>query len=130
MKTMPNTFQSLLFCLFLSSLAMGCRKESYHVSVDIDVRDPVITTLADGSRQLDFTIVVTQLGNYFFRDFMFELKPFAGGTAIDTFSTQLPTAREFVFRTVVVPGAGNYFVNTMVGSETNGASGGEMVVVP
>lgn len=130
MKTTPKIFQNLLVCFILSTLVLGCRKESYNVNVDLDIREPKVTILADSSRQLDFTIVVTQLGNYFYRNFAFDLKPFQGGEVIDSFTTQLPTAREFVFRTVVVPGQGNYYINVVVGSETNGVSAGKMVMVP
>jgi hypothetical protein len=120
-----------IYSILMTSIGAGCRPEPVSTNIDIDLRDPVITLLSGGSRQLDFTIVVTQLGNYFFRPFYFELKKLGGQQQVlDTYMYTLPSAREFVYRSVIVPGPGDYFVTAGVGTETSGGSSGTLVKVP
>ena len=123
--------QLLYFSVFLASLLTGCQpKEALETQVDIDIQQPVVTLLADSTRQLDFSIIITQLGNYYYQDFKFELREWETGQVIDQFETTLGTAREFVFHRVIVSGAGNYYVTTGLGTERNGVSSGELLVVP
>ncbi|MDO8972239.1 MAG: hypothetical protein Q7U74_16205 [Saprospiraceae bacterium] len=121
-------YNTTLFFLLL--LCGACDPESVSVEIDIDIRDPVITTLPDSTKQLDFTIVVTQIGNFYHQDFHFRLNPFSSTTIIDSFSTRLPSAREFVTRTVVVPKPGNYWVEARIGTDESGASSGTLIQVP
>ena len=120
----------VLLC-FVALCASNCRKEEErHVSTDIDLRDPVITTLDNGRKKLDFTIVVTQIGNHFFQDFDLKISRFGSNTVIDSFHTLLPTAREFVRYSIVVDQPGNYWVDIFVGSGGGGSGIGKMVKVP
>lgn len=124
-----KTILSIL--LFASILLLGaCKKEKFELDIDIDIRDPEISNLDGGSKKLDFTIVVTQLGNYYHKDFHFKLKKFGGNVALDSFSTILPTAREFVKHTVVVASGGDYWIEASIGTEQNGASSGTLIKVP
>lgn len=121
-------YNTTLFFLLL--LCGACDPEPGFVETTIDIRDPVITTLPDSTKQLDFTIVVTQIGNFYRQEFHFSLNPFNSTTIIDSFSTRLPSAREFVTRTVVVPKPGNYWVEARLGTDEGGSSSGTLIRVP
>lgn len=117
----------LLATLFLFQ---ACRQEDFEINIDIDIRDPEITNLDDGSKKLDFTVVVTQLGNHYYQDFHFNFTEFGSSATLDSFSTALPTAREFIKRSIVVASGGDYWVEAFVGTESNGSSSGTLIKVP
>lgn len=117
----------------LITLLMGfgaCRKEHAEVSIEMTVQPPVVTPMPDGSRQVDLTMVVTQIGNYYYQDFSYDFKKFQGTVIFDSLATTLPTAREFIQRRVIVPESGLYYLNMRLGTETNGASTGKTVKIP
>lgn len=119
--------------LLVSCLLFGnaCKKEPLSVNIDIDIQNPQITNLQDGAKKLDFTIVVTQLGNYYHEEFQFQFKEFGNNSPlIDSFQVILPTAREFVRRTVTVPQGGDYWVEAQVGTGSAGSSTGTLIKVP
>ena len=123
-------FNALLCCaLFLAS---GCLKDQEvpDVTIDTKVPDPVITTLSNGTKKLDFTIEVTQTGNFFYQDFDFQLSRTDTLVALDSYHVLLPSAHEFVHHTVVVQHPGVYKVAVFIGPADNGAGSSSTVVVP
>lgn len=128
---MKNAFKhSLLFILPLLT-TWGCGKqEPVSIDIDIDIHEPAITTLSDGSKQLDFTVEVRQIGDYFHKDIEFELKKLGGSAVLDHYQTLMPTAKEFVHHSVVVETAGDYFLEVFVGSNGSGVGSGTLVKVP
>jgi hypothetical protein len=127
---MKTTRIRCLWCI-LAIFFAACTKEATRtLSIDIEIREPVVTTLPAGSKQLDFTVVVTQLGNSFDRNFNFTLQRFADETVVDSFSTSLPTAKEFVRFSVTAPGPGDYWAYARVGGNEGYALSGTLVKVP
>ena len=120
---------ALLCCLLL---AAGCTKDQEipDVTIDIKVPDPVISTLSNGSKRLDFTVEITQTGNFFYQDFDFSFTTSDGATILDTYHYLLPSAHEFVHHTVVVTTPGTYKANVFIGPSDSGAGSGSTVVVP
>ncbi|MEO6038190.1 MAG: hypothetical protein ABIQ93_07230, partial [Saprospiraceae bacterium] len=80
----------VLFCCVLLFTA-GCQKDQPlpAVTIDIKVPDPVITTLSNGSKKLDFAIEVTQTGDFFYQDFDFKFAKPDGSLVLDTYHTLL-----------------------------------------
>lgn len=117
-------------CL-VTLLALGCQKDQVTptVTIDIKVPDPVITTLGNGSKKLDFNIEVTQTGDFFYQDFDFKLLKTGTTIELDSYHTQLSSAHEFITRSVVVP-SGSYQVKIFIGPADSGAGSGSVVVVP
>lgn len=128
---MKLTFASLFIAFACLLLGESCKQEPLSVNIDIDIQDPQITTLQGGAKKLDFTVVVTQLGNFYHEEFQFQFKKFGNNSPlIDSFQVVLPTAREFVRRTVTVPQGGDYWVEAQVGTSNSGASTGTLIKVP
>ena len=115
---------TLLMCLG------ACRTDEAHVTIDTVVQPPVVTTLPNGSRQVDLTMVITQSGNFYYQDFSYDFKKFQGTIIFDSLTTTLPTAREFIQRRFVVPGPGLYYLTMRLGTDSNGSSSGETVDIP
>ncbi|MDX1910157.1 MAG: hypothetical protein SFV22_01660 [Saprospiraceae bacterium] len=122
-------FTALLFLLLTQP---ACKKEdnSAAVTIDIDIKDPVFSVLPDGSIQADMTIVITQLGNYFFEDFTCRWWRYPDGAVLGTYQTILPTAREFVRFPLIVPEPGTYWLETSLGTPQNGSSGRRQITIP
>jgi hypothetical protein len=108
----------------------ACRKEAAMTSTEIEIRQPVISEVADGTKKLDFTIVVTQLGNKFYQDFDFKLTKWNSSAVLDSFQTTLPTAREFVKFSVIVPGPGDYWAEVSVMEDGSGSGSGTLIKIP
>lgn len=121
MKTTP-------FLLLLLAVYACGKQETTSVSTDIDIRDPIVTDAANGAKNLDFTIVVTQIGNTFDEEFKFTISRFGQSAVLDSFQTTLPTAREFVKFSVTVPGPGDYWAEVLTG--TGGSGSGTLIKVP
>ncbi len=123
-------FHVLLCCTLF--LAAGCIKDQDvpEVTIDIKAPDPVITTLSNGKKQLDFTIEVTQTGDFFYQDFDFQFSRTDSLLVVDSFHGLLPSAHEFVHRSVVVPSPGVYKLAIFIGPADNGAGSSSTVVVP
>lgn len=128
MKTRSFTWLFLL----LAGLAAGCQKqESHTINADIEIRDPEISEAGAGAKQLDFTVVVTQLGTTYEQEFEFRISPFnSQSTLIGSYRTSLPTAREFVKFSVTVPGPGDYWLDVLLGPEGNRFGYGKSLKVP
>lgn len=122
-----KTTSSILFFLLLLAVSACDKQESTSVSTDIDIQDPVVTDTGNGAKMLDFTVVVTQFGNTFDREFKFTISRFGQSAVLDSFQTMLPSAREFVKFSVVVPGPGDYW--TFVSTGTNGSGSGTLIKV-
>lgn len=109
---------------------IACRKEPTMNDTDIEIRPPVISEETGGMKKLDFTVVVTQLGNRLYQDFDFKLTKWGSDIKLDSFQTTLPTAREFVKFSITVPGPGDYLANVFVGKDGSGSGSGTLVKVP
>lgn len=117
--------------LLIMLLSLGaCRPEQAEITIDMDVQPPIIDSLPDGSRQVDLTMVITQIGNYYYQDFSYDFRKFQGAVIFDSLVTTLPTAREFIRRRVIVPEPGLYFLTMRLGTESNGASSGMTIDIP
>ncbi|MBL7810462.1 MAG: hypothetical protein JNN28_21740 [Saprospiraceae bacterium] len=125
---MKSLITPVLLTLLMS--LESCRPDQAEVSIEMLVQPPVVTTLADGSRQADLTMVITQIGNFYYQDFSYDFKKFQGTVIFDSLATTLPTAREFIQRRVIVPEPGLYYLSMRLGTETNGASTGKTVEIP
>ncbi|MCC7464766.1 MAG: hypothetical protein IT261_00770 [Saprospiraceae bacterium] len=125
---MKNFISPFTFIL-LAGLS-ACRQEQYEVDIDTSFQTPVVTPLPDGSRQVDLTMVVTQIGNFYYQDFSYNFRKFQGTVLYDSLTTTLPTAREFIQRSFVVPEPGLYYLTMRVGSVSNGSSSGKTVDIP
>jgi len=128
MKTKSLTWLFLL----LAGLFAGCQKQESHTNnADIEIRDPEISDVGAGAKQLDFTVVVTQLGTTYEQEFEFRISPFnSQSTLIGSYKTSLPTAREFVKFSVTVPGPGDYWVEVNIGPDGSRFGYGKLLKVP
>ena len=131
-----KTIQFLRHCLILGALVLSvatCQKqESAEVDADIEIRDVVTTDLGNGEKKLDFTVVVTQIGNTFYPDYRMTFTKFNNQeTVLDSSRITLPTAREFVKHTIQPVQPGNYRVTVRLQFDDLNYTGyGTMITVP
>ncbi|MEO6758754.1 MAG: hypothetical protein ABIO24_04810 [Saprospiraceae bacterium] len=123
-------FNALLCCVVL--FAFGCQKDQPvpSVTIDIKVPAPVITTLSNGQKKLDFTVEVTQTGDFFYQDFNFRFTQPDSSLVLDTYYTLLSSGHEFVHHTVTASHPGIYMVDVFIGPADGGGGSGSTVVVP
>ncbi|MBL7829240.1 MAG: hypothetical protein JNJ57_21575 [Saprospiraceae bacterium] len=129
---MNKTFHlSVAFLIGFTTL-LACNKNAIEkeVTVDIDIQEPNVIVLPGGERAVEIVVIVTQLGNSYFKNYHSELRSSLNGFVLDSMDTFLPTAREFVTQNFVVPGPGNYFLWARVGSEFSNTSRGTAIQVP
>ncbi|MCE7925768.1 MAG: hypothetical protein DYG98_22175 [Haliscomenobacteraceae bacterium CHB4] len=108
MKTIAILCKFLTWGTLALSLAT-CQKQDAEVDVDVQIQDVVTTDLGNGQKKLDFTVVVTQFGNTFLRDYKMVFMTLGNpSVALDSYETTLPTAREFVKHTIQPVTSGNY----------------------
>ncbi|MBV6439828.1 MAG: hypothetical protein EPGJADBJ_01482 [Saprospiraceae bacterium] len=130
------TIQFLRHCLILGALTLSvtaCQKqEDMDIDADIEFQDIVTTDLGNGDKKLDFTVVVTQIGNSFYRDYRMTLTKFNDKeTVLDSAYITLPTAREFVKHSVQPLQPGNYWINVQLHLDDLNYTGyGTMITVP
>jgi hypothetical protein len=126
---MKHLITSMAFIL-LAGLSACEQEQPYEVNIDTTFQTPVVTPLPDGSRQVDLTMVITQIGNYYYQDFSYDFRKFQGTLIFDSLTTTLPTAREFIQRSFVVPEPGLYYLTMRVGTVSSGLSSGKTVDIP
>ena len=129
MKHTPTFWFCWLF-VFALSIVSCKRDDDRMVNIDIAFSSYTINNLPDGTRRIETVVVVTQLGNYFIPEYRFEISEWGDEAVIDSYSTTLPSAREFITQTVIVPGPGNYMVTVRLGTEQNYSSTGKLFIVP
>jgi hypothetical protein len=120
--------------LILGALALSlvsCQKQDAEVEVEVEIQDVVTTDLGNGQKKLDFTVVVTQFGNTFLRDYKMVFMSFGNPSVVlDTYETTLPTAREFVKHTIQPVTSGNYIAEITLKMDGINYGYGKSVRVP
>ncbi|MBX2892013.1 MAG: hypothetical protein KF734_13875 [Saprospiraceae bacterium] len=118
---MMNTTRFFSFILFgglLVFTTMTCQKENPEVEVNILFQDAMTTQIGNDDRRLDFTVVVTQLGNTFYRDYTMTFTKINNSSVVlDSYHTTLPTAREFVKHSIQPLEPGFYMANITLKKE-------------
>lgn len=127
--------QFLLNCLILGAFALfiaACQKqESAQVDVDVEIQDVNVTLdLGNGEKKLDFTVVVTQIGNTFLRDYKMVFTKYGSTVVLDSFQTTLPTAREFLKHSVQPVESGTYEAYITLRGDGINYGYGKLVKVP
>jgi len=118
-------------CCCILFFASGCLKDQPDPSVAIDLKvpSPVISTLSNGTKKLDFTIEVTQTGDFFYQDFALTFSKPDSTAVLDSYQVILPSPHEFVHHTVVVSQPGTYRIDVFVGPVDGGVGSGNTVIV-
>ncbi len=123
-------YRNCLVWALLALFVAACQKqESADVDVDVQIQDIVTTDLGNGQKKLDFTVVVTQFGNTFLRDYKMVFTKFDSNVALDSFQTTLPTAREFVKHSFQPVQTGNYRANILLRMDGGSYGFGKMIKV-